>query len=124
MREQARLLEYVTDLAIVHRPRYPVVLPDLVRNREAARRPTLEPGDAAQERRLARTGLTEHARDALHRNVGIHVQRKTAALQPVAHGNVPVHRDRLSSRRFARNMDSITRNANTTRIIDIWCALA
>ena len=46
--EQARFLEHVTDLAVMHRPRFRRILPDIVCDNEMAGRAALEAGNAAQ----------------------------------------------------------------------------
>jgi hypothetical protein len=93
--KQARFLEHVTERAPVHRNEHAggIVLPYLIAQRHVTTRCTLQPGNRAQARRLARTGMAEQGADAALRQVQVDVERKIAAVDLQA-GAYAVHQRR------------------------------
>jgi hypothetical protein len=74
MRQQARFLEHVAERAAVRRHEHARVLPDGIADAQEAAGVTLEPGDRAQQRRLARAGRPEQRGHAASRQLERHVQ--------------------------------------------------
>ncbi len=53
-----------------------ITLPDRAIDREAAQGRTLQPGNAAQQRGLARAGVAEQSGDAARGQVQVHIEPK------------------------------------------------
>ena len=81
VREQARFLEHDADGAAVRRHEHALVLPHLAAQREAALGRTLQAGDAAQQRGLARAGGAEQCGDAARRCVERRIERESGVAQ-------------------------------------------
>ena len=126
MREQARLLEHVADRPLIGRPESRAVLPDLAADREIAVPQHLQPGDAAQHRRLAAARRPEERGHAAHRRLERGIEHEGAERAPKARddrgGGLGAHAPSRPTRFPITAIERMTQKEKTSMPADRMCA--
>ena len=102
MRKQAGLLEHIANGALVRWHPAAGVLPHFITHHQAPLRCALQPGDAAQQRCLARAGMPKQRGHATHGQAQIHIEGKVGPVEPKACFDA-AHVSRLSGAAGARH---------------------
>ncbi len=90
MREQAGLLEYIAERALVNRLEHRRVLPDVAVHRQRAAWCVFQSGDGTQQRGLAGSGMAEQGGDAASGQVEVDVEREAGVIELEAGANAGI----------------------------------